>query len=134
MTFMGRDQELKWLAFSLYPHSFFLYCPFNHSVKYHQYTQLKQKPKIKLQIVIFSEFGSSLQSHPLWVTLYVTSSKHVCTLYSYTDLILYTQDSTLMFIVFFFSFCLMNPVIDEWNKYLFLNKFTWNLFLRHPSC
>ena len=28
MTFMGRDQELKWLAFSLYPLSFFLYCPF----------------------------------------------------------------------------------------------------------
>ena len=24
---MGRDQE--WLAFSLYPLSFFLYCPFN---------------------------------------------------------------------------------------------------------
>ena len=28
-TFMGRDQELKILAFSLYPLSFFLYCPFN---------------------------------------------------------------------------------------------------------
>jgi len=28
MTFMGRDQELKWLAFSLYPLLFFLYCPF----------------------------------------------------------------------------------------------------------
>ena len=28
-TFMGRDQELKWLAFSLYPLLFFLYCPFN---------------------------------------------------------------------------------------------------------
>ncbi len=27
-TFMGRDQELKWLAFSLYPLSFFLYSPF----------------------------------------------------------------------------------------------------------
>ena len=27
-TFMGRDQELKRLAFSLYPLSFFLYCPF----------------------------------------------------------------------------------------------------------
>ena len=26
---MGRDQELKWLAFSLYPLSFFLYSPFN---------------------------------------------------------------------------------------------------------
>ena len=25
---MGRDQELKWLAFSLYPLSFSLYCPF----------------------------------------------------------------------------------------------------------
>ena len=29
MTFMGRDQELKGVAFSLYPLSFFLYCPFN---------------------------------------------------------------------------------------------------------
>ena len=29
MTFMGRDRELKWLAFSLYPLSFFLYSPFN---------------------------------------------------------------------------------------------------------
>ena len=28
-TFMGDDQELKWLAFSLYPLSFFLYIPFN---------------------------------------------------------------------------------------------------------
>ena len=28
-TFMGRDQELKWLAFGLYPLSFFLYSPFN---------------------------------------------------------------------------------------------------------
>ena len=28
ITFMGRDQELKRLAFSLYPHSFFLYSPF----------------------------------------------------------------------------------------------------------
>ena len=28
-TFMGHDQELKWLAFSLlYPLSFFLYSPF----------------------------------------------------------------------------------------------------------
>ena len=27
-TFMGRDQELKLLAFSLYPLSFFLYSPF----------------------------------------------------------------------------------------------------------
>ena len=27
-TFMGRDQELKWLAFSLYSLSFFLYSPF----------------------------------------------------------------------------------------------------------
>ena len=26
---MGRDQELKWLAFSLYPLSIFLYSPFN---------------------------------------------------------------------------------------------------------
>ena len=25
---MGRDRELKWLAFSLYPLSFFLYSPF----------------------------------------------------------------------------------------------------------
>ena len=25
---MGRDRELKWLAFSLYPISFFLYSPF----------------------------------------------------------------------------------------------------------
>ena len=25
---MGRDQELKWLAFSLYPFSFFLYSPY----------------------------------------------------------------------------------------------------------
>ena len=29
MTFMGRDRELKCLAFSLYPLSFFLYSPFN---------------------------------------------------------------------------------------------------------
>ena len=28
MTYMGRDQELKWLAFRLYPLSFFLYYPF----------------------------------------------------------------------------------------------------------
>ena len=28
MTFMGRDKKLKWLAFSLYPLSFFLYSPF----------------------------------------------------------------------------------------------------------
>jgi len=28
-AFMGHDQKLKWLAFSLYPLSFFLYCPFN---------------------------------------------------------------------------------------------------------
>ena len=28
-TFIGRDQELKWLAFSLYPLSIFLYSPFN---------------------------------------------------------------------------------------------------------
>ena len=28
ITFMGRDQELKWLAFSLYPLSFFLCSPF----------------------------------------------------------------------------------------------------------
>ena len=27
-TFMGRAQELKWLAFNLYPLSFFLYSPF----------------------------------------------------------------------------------------------------------
>ena len=27
---MGRNQELKWLAFSLYPLSFFLYSPFKH--------------------------------------------------------------------------------------------------------
>ena len=27
---MGRDQELKWLAFSLYPISFFLYSPFKY--------------------------------------------------------------------------------------------------------
>jgi len=27
-TFMGHDQELKWLAFSLYPLSFFPYSPF----------------------------------------------------------------------------------------------------------
>ena len=31
---MGRDQELKWLAFSLYPLSFFLYCPFNQWICY----------------------------------------------------------------------------------------------------
>ena len=30
---MGRDQELKWLAFSLYPLSFFLYSPFIFCVK-----------------------------------------------------------------------------------------------------
>ena len=30
---MGRDQELKWLAFSLYPLSFFLYCPFKQITK-----------------------------------------------------------------------------------------------------
>ena len=30
-TFMGRDQELKWLAFSLYPLSFFLYSPFKRT-------------------------------------------------------------------------------------------------------
>ena len=29
--FMGRDQELKWLAFSLYPLSFFLYSPFKEN-------------------------------------------------------------------------------------------------------
>ena len=28
-TFMGRNQELKWLAFSIYSLSFFLYSPFN---------------------------------------------------------------------------------------------------------
>ena len=28
ITFMGRDQQLKWLSFSLYPFSFFLYSPF----------------------------------------------------------------------------------------------------------
>ena len=28
ITFMGRDQGLKWLAFSLYPHSFFLFSSF----------------------------------------------------------------------------------------------------------
>ena len=31
ITFMGRDQELKWLAFSPYPLSFFLYSPFKFS-------------------------------------------------------------------------------------------------------
>ena len=31
ITFMGRDRELKWLAFSLYPLSFFLYSPFKHA-------------------------------------------------------------------------------------------------------
>jgi len=29
ITFMGRDQELKWLALSLYPISFCLYSSFN---------------------------------------------------------------------------------------------------------
>ena len=29
ITFMGHDRELKWLAFSLYRLSFFLYSPFN---------------------------------------------------------------------------------------------------------
>ena len=35
ITFMGRDREreLKWLAFSLYPLSFFLYSPFNLEIK-----------------------------------------------------------------------------------------------------
>ena len=31
ITFMGRDQELKWFAFSLYPLSFFLYSPLKMS-------------------------------------------------------------------------------------------------------
>ena len=30
LTFMGRDQELNWIAFSLYPLSFFPYSPLNH--------------------------------------------------------------------------------------------------------
>ena len=33
ITFMGRDQELKWLAYSLYPLSFFLYYPFKGSIQ-----------------------------------------------------------------------------------------------------
>ena len=33
ITFMGRDQELKWLAFSLYPLSFFLYSPLSMALK-----------------------------------------------------------------------------------------------------
>ena len=32
-TFMGRDQELKWLAFSLYPLSSFFYSPFNLDIQ-----------------------------------------------------------------------------------------------------
>ena len=31
---MGRDQELKWLAFSLYPLSFFLYSPFKSKTSF----------------------------------------------------------------------------------------------------
>ena len=39
---MGRDRELKWLAFSLYPLSFFLYSPF----KGFPFTiTLRQRPK-----------------------------------------------------------------------------------------
>ena len=33
---MGRDQELKWLAFSLYPLSFFLYSPFKLVFRFKQ--------------------------------------------------------------------------------------------------
>ena len=64
-TFMGRDQELKWLAFRLYPLSFFLDCPSNDfSMPYIQVFQaknwfffecgfLKMEAHLKLHLYIY---------------------------------------------------------------------------------
>ena len=48
ITFMGRDQELKWLAFNLYPLSFFLYSPFKQENQ--GYRQIKQENQGNRQI------------------------------------------------------------------------------------
>ena len=50
---MGRDQELKWLAFSLYPLSFFLYSPFSENFidKGHDFVIYEMSPYERSQFL-----------------------------------------------------------------------------------
>ena len=63
ITFMGCDQELKWLAFSLYPLSLFLYSLFKFPkglLKSHPLcVTLNIQRKLK-------EWGGGIWWHPLW--------------------------------------------------------------------
>ena len=50
-TCMGRDQELKWLAFSLYPISFFLYSPCKGCIFTNKKTNLTMKINSKFKLL-----------------------------------------------------------------------------------
>ena len=54
---MGRDQELKWLTFSLYPLSFFLYSPYKlETVKYFL-NKLFRKNYLRLEIIFMENIN-----------------------------------------------------------------------------
>ena len=62
---MGRDQELKLLAFSLYPLSFFLYCPFKVGVLKVEFA-LKLKIYRSLKSLICLKWIHNIAGHSLF--------------------------------------------------------------------
>ena len=64
ITFMGRDQELKWYAFSLYPLSFFLYSPFKRNRASHIY--IYTRVRLKFTNCSFNFLGKSPYLYPLY--------------------------------------------------------------------
>ena len=123
-TFMGRDQELKWLAFSLYPLSFFLYSPFKPML-FGSLASQRTNINIWIKITHFPAIFSNLTILPIDVFM--------------IDFLLYIFDFYMsspkqtLFVILLFCFALINEVCIEMENILknLVNAFTrekWRKF------